>query len=232
MDQHHASRLLLPTQEPHLSTPISGTPEALVIKPDLDVAAHHLGKPTAQPESAPQESNSESELFWCPWLYSELAIPDHPSPVPADKCALPPYPLCPVPLLDVSMPPVTRPALSQDFAQAFPNLALIYSTVKSAGAPQLQRSPPTCAAQHQCAGLERTQPSVQRLLTDLDVGVWISHRVHSFPFTGPILRQPSFCHPAPVRCHSLHKQGARSRSHHGSGPLSSIPVAPVQPCDD
>ena len=38
--------------------------------------------------------------------------------------------------LDANTPPVTRPALSQDFAQAYPNLALIYSTVKSAGARQ------------------------------------------------------------------------------------------------
>ena len=70
MDQHHASRPSLSTldQQPILS--LSGTPEALVIKPDpLELA------PSLCNDATLQESHPESELFWCPWLYSELTIP-------------------------------------------------------------------------------------------------------------------------------------------------------------
>ena len=127
---HHASYPNLSTLESPPIASCSGTPEALVIKPDpLEVA------PSPCSDATLWESHPESELFWCPWLYSELTIPEHPSQTPADTCALPPYPLCPGPLLDANTPPVTRPPLSQDFAQAFPSLALIYSAVTDLGTP-------------------------------------------------------------------------------------------------
>ena len=226
MEQHHASPSHLPTLDPQSSTHISGTPEVLVIKPDHDTMAHQPCKPTAQSESALQESNSESELFWCPWLYSVLTIPDHPSQAPADTCALPPYPLCPGPLLDANTPPVTRRALSQDFAHAYPSLALIYSAVKSVGAPNYRGArQPVPHNINVPAWRKRSHLFNDPSLIEM-------YRVHSLTFTGLIFRQPSFCHPAPVRCHSLHQQGARACSHHWPSPVSPIPVAPVQSYDD
>ena len=47
MDQHHASRSHLPTLDPQPSTPISETPEVLVIKPDLDAMAQQPCKQAA-----------------------------------------------------------------------------------------------------------------------------------------------------------------------------------------
>ena len=128
--EHHASHPIpsLLESPPLVSGP--GTSEAVVIKPDPCELA-----PSPCSDATPREAHPESELFWCPWLYSEVTIPEHPTQTPADTCALPPYPLCPGPLSDALTPPVTRPPLSQDFAQAFPSLALIYNAVTDLGTP-------------------------------------------------------------------------------------------------
>ena len=92
--------------------------------------------PAPDPWTTPlQDHHPDSELYWCPWLDSELIIPDHPRPH-MDTCALPPHPHCPGPLLDFAEPPVTRPAAAQALQASSPQLALIYKAVKSLGLPK------------------------------------------------------------------------------------------------
>ena len=93
--------------------------------------------PKLEPQTAdPASHTAESELFWCPWLYSEVAIPEHVSASTPDTCLLPTYPHCPGPLLESMPAPVDRPAMSHGFAQDHPDLALIYKAVHSAGVPK------------------------------------------------------------------------------------------------
>ena len=92
--------------------------------------------PKPEPQAPdPTGHTLESELFWCPWLYSEVSITEHPSGFSPDTCLLPPYPHCPGPLLESLLPPVNRPSMSHGFAQDHPDLALIYKAVQSAGVP-------------------------------------------------------------------------------------------------
>ena len=225
MDQHHASRSCLSTLDQQPSTPISGTPEVLVIKPDLQ---------TFSPckDAALQEPNSESELFWCPWLYSELIIPDHPSQASADTVRSAPISSVPrtAPRRQhaTSHQTSTLPGLCSSFSQSGPHLQC---SVEHRG-PQLQTCPPISASQLKHTGMEGMQPPPQRPITYRDVGIWLPHRLHGLTSTGLIFWEPPSRHPAPVRCRSPHKQGARARSHHRPNPVPPVPVAPVQPYDD
>ena len=88
--------------------------------------------------------------------------------------------------------------------------------------PQLQRSSPASATQHQHPGVETTRPPLQRPFTHQDAGVQLPHRLHSSTSTGPIFRQPSIRQAAPGRCLSLHLKGTAALSHHWTGQHPSL----------
>ena len=69
-----------------------------------------------QASISPLNPSPDSELYWSPWLYSDIVIPDHPSGSSALTCSLPPFPHC----------PVRRPDMSFAFSQEHPQLASIY----------------------------------------------------------------------------------------------------------
>ena len=115
-------------------------------------------------------------------------------------------------------PLVTRPPLSQDFAQAFPSLALIYCAVTDLGAPNYR-------------GARFPVPY------ELNISAW-KERSHLFKDPSLIQMLESKCwesplrHTAPIRCHHLHQEGARAHSHHRPTSVPPFPVAPIQPYDD
>ena len=88
-----------------------------------------------QSSISPLNPSPDSELYWSPWLYSDIVIPDHPSGSSALTCSLPPFPHCPGPLLASDPPPVHRPDMSFAFGQEHPQLASIYQSVQAVGAP-------------------------------------------------------------------------------------------------
>ena len=69
-----------------------------------------------QASISPNHSSPDSELYWSPWLYSDIVIPDHPSGSSALTCSLPPFPHCPGPLLASDPSPVHRPEMSFAFS--------------------------------------------------------------------------------------------------------------------
>ena len=114
----------------------------------LRADAHSGGKeerardPTAHTEIkleqasfSPIHPSPDSELYWSPWLYSDIVIPDHLSGSSALTCSLPPFPHCPGPLLASDPPPVRRPEMSFAFSQEHPQLAAIYQAVQAVGTP-------------------------------------------------------------------------------------------------
>ena len=66
----------------------------------------------------PLNPSPDSELYWSPWLYSDIVIPDHPSGNLAHTCSLPLFPHCPGPLLASDPPPVHRPGMSSPLAKS------------------------------------------------------------------------------------------------------------------
>ena len=83
-----------------------------------------------------QDYHPDSELFWCPWLQSDLVIPDLPTlAAHSDTCALPPHQNCPGPLLEFTTPAVTRQPASLALQAASPQLAPLLHAVRSSGLP-------------------------------------------------------------------------------------------------
>ena len=99
-----------------------------------DPTAHTEIKPE-QASISPHHPSLDSELYWSPWLYSDIVIPDHPSGSSALTCSLPPFPHCPGPLLASDPSPVHRPQMSSAFSQEHPQLAAIYQAVQAVGTP-------------------------------------------------------------------------------------------------
>ena len=64
-------------------------------------------------------------------------IPMLPTTEPPNKALLPPFPHCPGPQITCTTQPVSRPSTSQEFAEKFPEEALIYDAVKEKKGPQL-----------------------------------------------------------------------------------------------
>ena len=88
-----------------------------------------------QASISPLNPSPDSELYWSPWLYSDIVIPDHPSGSSDLTCSLLPFPHCPGPLLASDPPPVRRPDMSFAFGQEHPQLASIYQAVQAVGTP-------------------------------------------------------------------------------------------------
>ena len=88
-----------------------------------------------QTSSSPLLPSPDLELYWSPWLYTDLVIPDHQSGGSALTCSLPPFPHCPGPLLISDPSLVHRPQMSSTFSQDHPQLAAIYQTVQAVGTP-------------------------------------------------------------------------------------------------
>ena len=99
-----------------------------------DPTAHTEIKPE-QASISPHHPSLDSELYWSPWLYSDIVIPDHPSGSSALTCSLPPFPHCPGPMLASDPSPVHRPQMSSAFSQEHPQLAAIYQAVQAVGTP-------------------------------------------------------------------------------------------------
>ena len=95
---------------------------------------HNDFKPD-QTSSSPLLPSPDSELYWSPWLYTDLIILDHQSGSSALTCSLPPFPHCPGPLLISDPSPVHRPQMSSTFSQEHPQLAAIYQAVQAVGTP-------------------------------------------------------------------------------------------------
>ena len=174
----------------------------------MDPQPHAICGPNSasDPRIAPiQDHQPDSELYWCPWLLSDLVIPDlsslttHP-----DTCALPTHPHYPWPLHEFATPAVTSPPSSLAFTDASPPLALLYHAVRSSGLPNYRGA---CLPVPHNINIQAWRQrshlfSDPSLIEMLEFG--FPHRLHCAPPAGTILRQPSFCHTAPQGCHSLH----------------------------
>ena len=121
---------LQPTDQPH-HTPVAAPPDShasgnlakdFFCPPTLrktegqseettQETTDHDFKPD-QTSSSPLLPSPDSELYWSPWLYTDLIIPDHQSGSSALTCSLPPFPHCPGPLLISEPSPVHRPQMS------------------------------------------------------------------------------------------------------------------------
>ena len=121
----------------------------------MDLKASDIHPPSASCSPIPaqdpwitplQDHNPDSELYWCPWLHSELVIPDLPATAThMDTCALPPHPHCPGPLLDFASPVVTSGPGSPGFQPSARSHLPCSQIVRPA---QLQRSSIASAAIH------------------------------------------------------------------------------------
>ena len=144
----HDDDTLQPTDQPH-HTPVAAPPDSHAsgnLAQDFfcsprqkdrarrQLRRHNDFKPD-QTSSSPLLPSPDSELYWSPWLYTDLIIPDHQSGSSALTCSLPPFPHCPGPLLISDPSPVHRPQMSSTFSQEHPQLAAIYQAVQAVGTP-------------------------------------------------------------------------------------------------
>ena len=150
----HDNDTLQPTDQPH-HTPVAAPPDSHAsgnLAQDFfcppsqlktegqseettqETTDHNDFKPD-QTSSSPLLPSPDSELYWSPWLYTDLIIPDHQSGSSALTCSLPPFPHCPGPLLISEPSPVHRPQMSSTFSQEHPQLAAIYQAVQAVGTP-------------------------------------------------------------------------------------------------
>ena len=148
----HNDDTLQPTDQPH-HTPVAAPPYshasgnlAQVICPPSQLKTEGQSEETTQEttdhdfkpdqtSSSPLLPSPDSELYWSPWLYTDLIIPYHQSGSSALTCSLPPFPHCPGPLLISEPSPVHRPQMSSTFSQEHPQLAAIYQAVQAVGTP-------------------------------------------------------------------------------------------------
>ena len=165
--------------------------------------------------TSPLNPSPDSELYWSPWLYSDIVIADHPSGNSALTCSLPPFPHCPGTLLASDPPPVHRHVLCLRARAPSSSIHLPGST--RSRSPQLQRSPPASTTQAQHPSLERSVPPLPRRLISGLARIRVSHRIHSSSSSSPAHRQPSFGHPVPGRHRCLPQTGAPTLYHHRAG---------------